>query len=64
MAYIDLMATKLSTPVHKIADADTVAERGHADWKRAKVEQGLAQAQDRSAMIPSEKVWRDLGLES
>lgn len=37
-------------------------ERGHAAWKRAKVERGLAQAQDRDTMIPVEQVWRDLSL--
>lgn len=41
-----------------------VAEAGYIDWKRAKVEKGLAQSRDRSAMIPVEQVWRDLKLES
>ncbi|MDT8760304.1 hypothetical protein MZO42_16505 [Sphingomonas psychrotolerans] len=50
-------------PRDKIEDADAPAEPGHAAWKRAKVERGLAEAQDRSAMIPVEQVLRDLKLE-
>ena len=30
---------------------------------RDKIEQALAETQDRSAMIPAADVWRDLGLE-
>ena len=36
------------------------AEPGYAAWKRAKVERGLAQSRDRTAMIPIEQVWREL----
>jgi len=32
--------------------------RGYDGWKRAKVERGLAQARDRSAMIPADEVLR------
>ena len=32
-------------------------------WKEAKVKQGLAEAEDRSKLIPAHKVWEDLGLE-
>jgi hypothetical protein len=50
-------------PRDKTEEADTPVERGYDAWKRAKVERGLAQAQDRSAMIPVEQVLRDLKLE-
>jgi len=45
----------------KIAEEGGPAERGHEAFKRAKVERGLAEAKDRAAMIPAERVWRDLG---
>ena len=32
-------------------------------WKKAKIEKGLAEAQDRTKLIPAHKVWEDLGLE-
>ena len=35
----------------------------HDAWMRAKVEIGLAQSRDRTAMIPIEQVWRDLTVE-
>lgn len=47
----------------KIAEEGGPAERGHDAFKRAKVERGLAEARDRAAMIPADRVWRDLGLE-
>lgn len=50
-------------PKEKLSAEEAPAERGHAAWKRAKIERGLQQAEDRSAMIPAEQVWRDLGLE-
>ena len=45
-----------------MSDLDKVrpVERGHDSWKRAKIERGLAQAQDLSAMISVEQVLRDL----
>ncbi|HEX4694938.1 hypothetical protein [Sphingomonas sp.] len=44
-------------------EADTAAqEPGYAAWKRAKVERGLAQAKDRSAMIPADQVLDALKL--
>ena len=57
------MATKASPPAHKIADTGETSEHGHAVWKLAKVERGLAQTEDRASLIPAEKVWHDLGLE-
>jgi hypothetical protein len=51
-------------PRDKVADVEGTAERGYEAWKRAKVERGLAQAQDRAAMIPVEQVLRDLKLEN
>lgn len=50
-------------PRDKIEGADILIERGYDAWKRAKVERGLAQAQDRSVMIPVQQVLRDLKLE-
>ena len=56
------MAIKV-LPGDKISDVQPVADPDHAAWKRAKIERGLAQSADRSAMIPAEEVWRKLGLE-
>ena len=50
-------------PRDKTEEADAPVERGYDAWKRAKVVRGLAQAQDRSAMIPVEQALRDLKLE-
>ena len=57
------MATKASPPAHKTSDTGETVSRGHAAWKREKVLRGLAQTEDRAALIPAEQVWRDLGLE-
>lgn len=38
-------------------------EHGYDSWKRAKIERGLIQAQDRSAMIPVEQVLRALTID-
>jgi hypothetical protein len=38
-------------------------DAGHAAWMRAKIERGLAQTEDRDAMIPIEHIWRDLKLD-
>lgn len=48
----------------KLKDASGAPERGYAGWKRAKVETGLEQSRDRDAMIPAEKLLRNLGIES
>lgn len=37
-------------------------EPGYAEWKRAKIERVLTHSKDRAAMIPAERIWRDLGL--
>jgi hypothetical protein len=47
----------------KVHDTEGPTERGYGAWKRAKVERGLKQSEDRDAMIPVEQVWRDLNLE-
>lgn len=36
------------------------AERGHDAYVREKVDKGLTQSRDRAAMIPAERVLRDL----
>lgn len=57
------MVTKALPPEHKTADTGEPVESGHAKWKREKIAIGLEQAKDRDAMIPAERVWRELGLE-
>lgn len=47
----------------KLNEQGGAAERGHTAWKRAKIEHGLAQAQDRASMIPMDKILRDFGIE-
>lgn len=37
-------------------------EPDYNEWKRAKIERALAQSEDREAMIPAERIWRDFGL--
>ncbi len=54
------MATKASVPPEKVSDTGDVPVRGHAAWKRAKVQSGLAQSEDRASLIPADKVWREL----
>jgi hypothetical protein len=51
------------TPAEKAAEQEGVPELGYATWERAKIERGLAQSRDRTAMISVEQVWRDLKLE-
>ena len=50
-------------PRDKVTESDAPVEPGHDAWKRAKVERGLAQAEDREAMIPVERILRDFKLE-
>ncbi len=38
-------------------------EPGYDDWKRSKVEHGLAQSRVRESLIPVEQIWNDLKLE-
>jgi hypothetical protein len=57
------MATKASQPEYKTADTGEPVDPSHAKWKREKTTVGLEQAKDRDAMIPAERVWRELGLE-
>ncbi|MCH4152551.1 MAG: hypothetical protein LKF30_11505 [Sphingobium sp.] len=47
----------------KLSEAGGTPERGYDAWKRAKIEKGLEQAQDRDAMIPVAQILRDFGLE-
>ena len=49
-------------PMDKLADETGIAEPGYDAWKRAKVERGLAQAKNRTAMIPAEQVLDTLKL--
>jgi len=50
-------------PLLKTDETDDPTEPGYDAWKRAKIERGLAQAQDRDAMIPVEQILADLKLE-
>ncbi|MET0363428.1 MAG: hypothetical protein ABW169_02125 [Sphingobium sp.] len=47
----------------KLHEAGGAPERGYAAWKRAKIEAALEQSRDRDAMIPADKLLRDLGIE-
>ncbi len=47
----------------KTEEIEGPVERGYAEWKREKIERGLAQARDRDTMIPAEKILADLKLE-
>ena len=57
------MKSTSAPAVDKTEDAATRPESGYDAYKHAKVLRGLAEAQDRSKLIPSELVWKDLGLE-
>ncbi len=59
-----MTAMKPNHPVDdKLRETGGAPERGYADWKRAKIERGLEQSQDRGSMISAEQVLRDFGLE-
>ena len=62
LRYDRLMATHVDEFEKLEADRGTV-DHGYESWKRAKVERGLRQAQDRSSMIPVEQVLRDLTID-
>lgn len=47
----------------KTTESGGSPERGYAAWKRRKIEAALEQAKDRPAMIPADKLLRDLGIE-
>lgn len=59
-AYPGLMTTHANPDD---ALCETAVEPGYAAWKRTKIELGLEQARARSAMIPTEQVWRDVTFE-
>lgn len=44
------------------AEGDSTAP-GYEEWKRSKVEHGLAQSRVRESLIPVEQIWNDLKLE-
>lgn len=46
--------------LHEMLNSTGTRGRGYAAWKRAKIERGLAQSRDRTAMIPAEIVLRQL----
>ena len=57
------MATKHQVPAYKIEDTGEAPSPGYAAWKRKQIEEAIEQAEDRSAMIPAEQVWREFGFE-
>lgn len=62
MVYVGTMKP-MTDPAEEVATTGEAPEREHDAWLRAKVERGLAQAQDRDAMIPAAQLLRELGLE-
>lgn len=56
------MATNVDQFEKLEVDHGTV-DHGYESWKRAKIECGQRQAQDRSSMIPVEQVLRDLTID-
>lgn len=61
-AILPVMKAKIDQREKLEADGGA-PDAGHAAWMRIKVERGLAQAEDRDAMIPIEQIWRDLKLD-
>ena len=62
MTYLSAMASVIDQ--RDKLDAEPVAtEAGYDVWKRAKIERGLEQSRNRSAMIPVDQVLRNLSLE-
>ncbi|WP_374147845.1 hypothetical protein [Sphingomonas sp. 28-63-12] len=53
----------IADPRLKTDETDGPVERGYGAWTRAKIERGLAQAQERGAMIPVEQPLAALKLE-
>ncbi len=53
----------IADPRLKTDETNGSVERGYDAWKRAKIERGLTQAQDRAAMIPVEQLLANLKLE-
>ncbi|MDD1452350.1 hypothetical protein NHF48_017765 [Sphingomonas sp. H160509] len=43
-------------------ESEQPAQRDYDDWKRTKIERGMAQACDRSMVIPIEQVLRELAV--
>ena len=62
MRYARFMATHADEFEKLEADHGAV-DHGYESWKRAKIERGLRQAQDRSSMISVEQVLRDLTID-
>ncbi len=62
MRYARSMATHVDEFEKLEADHGAV-DHGYESWKRAKIERGLRQAQDRSSMISVEQVLRDLTID-
>ena len=60
------MYVKIEVPPlpFKVVETGESKELGYAARKRAKIECGLQQSKDRSVMISSQRVWRELGLET
>lgn len=48
---------ELTEPCEPSADPDYLA------WKKAKIEKGLEQSEDRSGVVPAHRVWETFGFE-
>ncbi len=62
MTYLSEMASVVDQR-DKLDAEPVTTEAGYEAWKRAKIERGLEQSRDRSAMIPVDQVLRNLTLE-
>jgi len=47
----------------KLEAQQASTEPGYTEWKRVKVELGLAQSRVRDTLVPIEQIWNDLKLE-
>jgi hypothetical protein len=56
------MKPRVTSDASKLEEAGP-AEQGYDQWKLAKIQKALAEADKREKLIPAEQVWRDLDLE-
>ena len=55
--------TKIALEEHLTLAGQPSNDPEYLAWKEAKIKKGLAEAEDRSKLIPAHQVWEDLGLE-
>ncbi|NLS03237.1 hypothetical protein HGP14_07605 [Rhizobium sp. P32RR-XVIII] len=64
--YFELMSDlreKISREELTEVQANAVADQGYDAWKEEKIKSALKQSEDRSTMIPANKVWERFGFE-